>query len=145
VSEAPHNDLAPPTFTILEASEANGRRIYRTLLRSERGAPYAAILFPPDAGVEAARMGGQPLEPVAPEIRNYFNGWTIYACPAMPAAGVEISFSVPLGKPVEVAAADQSYGLPPDGAFLANSRPLTATPSQDGDVTIVTRRVQLLP
>jgi len=145
VSEAPHNDLAPPTFTILEASEADGRRSYRTLLRSERGAPYAAILFPPGSGIESARMGGQPLEPVTPEIRNYFNGWTIYACPAMPAAGVEISFSVPLGKPVEVSAADQSYGLPPDGAFLANARPLTATPSQDGDVTIVTRRVQLLP
>ena len=145
VSEAPHNDLAPPTFTILEASEADGRRSYRTLLRSERGAPYAAILFPPGSGIESARMGGQPLEPVSPEIRSYFNGWTIYACPAMPAAGVEISFTVPLGKPVEVSAADQSYGLPPDGAFLSNARPLTATPSQDGDVTIVTRRVQLLP
>jgi hypothetical protein len=145
VSEAPHNDLAPPTFTILEASEADGRRSYRTLLRSERGAPYAAILFPPGSGIESARMGGLPLGPVTPEIRSYFNGWTIYACPAMPAAGVEISFSVPLGKPVGVSAADQSYGLPRDGAFLANARPLTATPSQDGDVTIVTRRVELLP
>jgi hypothetical protein len=145
VSEAPHNDLAPPTFTILEASEAAGRRSYRTLLRSERGAPYAAILFPPGSGIESARMGGQPLEPVTPEIRRYFNGWTIYACPAMPAAGVEISFTVPLGKPVEVSAADESYSLPRDGAFLVNARPLTATPSQDGDVTIVTRRVQLLP
>jgi Peptidase family M28 len=145
VSEAPHNDLAPPTFTILEASGGAGLRSYRTLLRSERGAPYAAILFPPGSGVESARMSGQPLEPVAPEIRSYFNGWTIYACPAMPAAGVEISFSVPLGKPVEVSAADQSYGLPPDGKFLANARPFTATPSQDGDITIVTRRVQLLP
>jgi len=63
----------------------------------------------------------------------------------MPAGGVEISFSVPVGKPVEVSAADQSYGLPPDGAFLANSRPLTATQSQNGDVTIVSRRVQFLP
>jgi hypothetical protein len=63
----------------------------------------------------------------------------------MPEAGIEVSFSVPLGKSVEVSAVDQSYGLPPEGAFLANSRPLTATPSQNGDVTLVTRRVQLLP
>jgi hypothetical protein len=63
----------------------------------------------------------------------------------MPAVGVEISFTVPLGTPVEVSAADESYSLPRDGAFLVNARPLTATPSQDGDVTIVTRRVQLLP
>jgi hypothetical protein len=145
VSEAPHLDLAPPTFTILEAAESDGHRNYRTLLRSERGAPYAAILFPPGSGVDSVRVGGQPTEALSPAIRNYFNGWTIYACPTMPAAGVEIAFSVPLGKPVEVSAADQSYGLPPDGAFLAKSRPLTATPSQNGDVTIVTRRVQLLP
>jgi Peptidase family M28 len=145
VSEAPHLDLAPPTFTILEVAESDARRNYRTLLRSERGAPYAAILFPPGSGVDSVRVGGQPVEPLQPGIREYFNGWTIYACPAMPAGGVEIGFSVPLGKPVEVSAADQSYGLPPDGAFLAKSRPLTATPSQNGDVTIISRRVQLLP
>jgi hypothetical protein len=145
ISEAPHEDLAPPTFTILEAASSEAHRTYRTLLRSERGAPYAAILLPPGSGVDSVRMSGQPVEPVAAELRAYFNGWTVYACPTMPAAGVEISFSVPLGKPVEVYAADQSFGLPPDGAFLANARPLTATPSQNGDVTIVTRRVQLLP
>jgi hypothetical protein len=63
----------------------------------------------------------------------------------MPAAGVEITFSLPDGKPVEVSAVDQSYGLPPEGMFLLNSRPLKATPSQEGDVTIVSRRVELIP
>ena len=145
VSDAPHLDLAPPTFTILESSEGGGRRNYRALLRSERGAPYAAVLFPPDADIESVRVGGQPVPAIAQEIRNLFNGWSIYACPAMPAGGVEIGFSVPLGKTVEVSAADQSYGLPDEGKFLVNSRPLTATPSQNGDVTIVSRRVQLLP
>jgi len=145
VSDAPHLDLAPPTFTILESSQGDGRRNYRTLLRSERGAPFAALLFPPDTGVENVRMAGQPLPPATEGTRSLFNGWVAYACPAMPASGVEVSFSVPLGKTVEVSAADQSYGLPPEGSFLLNSRPLTATPSQNGDVTIVTRRVQLLP
>ena len=146
LSDAPHLDLAPPTFTILEASsQADGRRHYRTLLRSERGATYAAIFFPPDSDVESVRMGGQSIAGVTPEIRAYSNGWTVYACPTMPAAGVEISFSVPVGKTVEVSAADQSFGLPNEGAFLENARPLTATPSQNGDVTIVSRRVQLLP
>ena len=145
VSDAPHLDLAPPTFTVLESSEADGRRDYRTLLRSERGAPYAAIFFPPGSDVQSVRMGGQPIPGVTAEIRDYFNGWTVYACPAMPAGGVEISFSVPLGKTVEISAADQSYSLPDEGAFLENARPLTATASQNGDVTIVSRRVQLLP
>jgi Peptidase family M28 len=145
VADAPHLDLAPPTFTILESSEADGRRNYRALLRSERGAPFAAILFPPDAGVESVRIGGQPLPPEIPAVRALLNGWTAYACPAMPAGGIEVSFSVPLGKTVEVSAADQSYGLPPDGTFLLDSRPFTATPSQNGDVTVVRRSVQLLP
>jgi hypothetical protein len=145
LSDAPHLELPPPTFTILESTEGDGRRNYRALLRSERGAPFAAFFFPPGADVESVRIRGQPLPPATQGIRNYFNGWTAYACPALPAGGIEVSFSVPLGKPVELSAADQSYGLPPDGMFLVNSRPLTATPSQNGDVTIVRRRVQLLP
>jgi hypothetical protein len=145
VSDAPHLDLAPPTFTILELSQGEGRRNYRTLLRSERGAPYAAVFFPPGANIDSVRVGGQPVPAIPQEIRNYFNSWSVYACPAMPAGGVEISFSAPLGKSVEVLAADESYGLPDEGTFLANSRPLTATQSQNGDVTIISRRVQLLP
>ena len=145
VADAPHLDLAPPTFTILEASKTDGRRSYSALLRSERGAPFVAVLFPPDAGVESVRMEGQPLEPETGRVRQNFNGWTVYACPTIPAGGVEISFTVPVGKPIEVSADDQSYGLPQKGTFLLNSRPLTATPSGMGDVTIVTRRVQLLP
>ncbi len=145
VAAAPRLDFAPPTFTVLEASEANGRRRYRALLRSERGAPWAAALFSPSAGVESVSIEGRPMPPEIPPIRNFYHGWTVYSCPAMPAGGIEISFSVPVGKPVEISASDQSYGLPPEGRFLLNSRPLTATPSQNGDVTIISRRVQLLP
>lgn len=145
VAAAPRLDFAPPTFTVLEASEANGRRIYRALLRSERGAPWAAASFPPSAGIESVSIAGRTMPPELSPIRNFYHGWTVYSCPAMPAAGIEISFSVPVGKPVEISASDQSYGLPPEGGFLLNSRPLTATPSQNGDVTIISRSVQLLP
>jgi hypothetical protein len=145
VAPAPRLDFAPPTFTVLEASETNGKRTYRALLRSERGAPWAAALFPPTSGIESVRIGGQQVEPESSLVRGFYHGWTAYSCPAMPAGGIEISFSVPVGKAVEVSASDRSYGLPPEGRFLLNSRPSTATPSQDGDVTIVSRRVQLLP
>ena len=134
---APRLDFPPPTFTVLETSEADGRRLYRALLRSERGAPWAAAMFPPTSGVESVRIGGQPVQSEISPVRDFYHGWMVYSCPAMPSGGIEISFSVPVGKPVEVSASDQSYGLPPEGRFLLNSRPLTATPSQDGDVTIV--------
>jgi len=144
-SDAPGVDASAPTFTILQSTQAGGRQIYQALLRSERAAPSAAVFFPPDADVEDVRVGGQALPPEVPRIRQYFNGWAMYRCDAMPADGVEIDFSLPVGKPVEVSAADESYGLPPVSAFLLMARPLKAAPSQDGDTTVVTRRVQLLP
>ncbi|HTZ99266.1 MAG TPA: M28 family peptidase [Candidatus Aquilonibacter sp.] len=144
-SDAPGIDASAPTFTILQSSQANGRQTYQALLRSERGAPVAAVFFPGDADVEDARVGGQALPPEDPRIRQYFNGWAMYRCDSMPAGGVEIDFSLPVGRPVEVSVADESYGLPADGDFLLKARPLKATPSQDGDITVVSRRVQLLP
>jgi hypothetical protein len=63
----------------------------------------------------------------------------------MPARGVEISFSLPIGKPVLVTVVDRSYRLPDEGEFLVNARPLTAVPSGEGDVTVFSRRVELNP
>jgi hypothetical protein len=46
---------------------------------------------------------------------------------------------------VEVYVLDVTYALPLEGMFLLKSRPLTATPFGEGDCTIASRRVQLLP
>jgi len=138
-------DLAPPTFTILDSSVAGDRRAYRTLLRSERAAPDASVFFPPGSGIDSVRMEGEPLQPQGERERQFLNGWAYYSCATMPAKGVELSFTLPVGKPVEVYAVDKTYSLPLEGSFLLKARPLTATKSQDGDVTLVTRRVQLLP
>ena len=145
LADAPSVSFSAPTFTVLDSGQENGRRTYQALLRSERGASSAGVFFPPDSDVQDVRVEGQPLQPEIPGIRQYFNGWSAYRCLAMPAGGVEISFSLPAGKPVDVSAVDQTYGLPPEGAFLLKARPLTAAPSQDGDVTVVTRRVELIP
>ena len=61
VVSAPHLDLPPPTFTILELSAAAGKRMYHALLRSERGAPEAAVLFPPDSGIESVSAENEAL------------------------------------------------------------------------------------
>lgn len=145
LADAPHLDVAPPTFTILDSSEANGKRTYRALLRSERGATQATVFFPPDSGIKDLQAEGVALPPETSRIRNYLNGWTMFNCVTMMAKGVEMSFSLREGKPVEVYAFDQTFRLPDEGNFLLKSRPLTATPSQDGDVTVVSRRVQLNP
>jgi len=145
LADAPPLDLAAPTFTILESTVDGSRRSYRTLLRSERGATDASVLFPPDAGIESVRIEGEPVQSETEHMRQYLNGWTYYDCPTMTPKGIEIRFTLPTGKPVEVYAVDQKYGLPAEGKFLLNARPFTARPSQEGDVTTVSRKVQLLP
>ncbi|MGA6959735.1 MAG: M20/M25/M40 family metallo-hydrolase, partial [Candidatus Acidiferrales bacterium] len=142
---APHLDLAPPTFTILDLSAVGGKRIYRALLRSERGAPEAAVLFPPDSGIESVSAESQALPPESEKFRRRVNGWFVYHFSAMPAKGVELSFTLPAGKAVEVYALDSTYSLPLEGLFLLKARPLTAVPYGSGDRTIVSRRVEFLP
>jgi len=144
-ADAPHVDLPAPTFTILDSSVATGRHSFRALLRSERGAPDAMVLFPPDSGVDSVRINGLPVEPETAAIGRYLNGWTIYESYTTPAKGIEIAFTLPVGKPVEVYVLDTNSGLPPDGLFLLKARPLNATPFSNGDMTIVSRRVQLMP
>lgn len=145
VSGAPQLGLAAPTFTILESSVADGNRLYRTLLRSERGAPEAMVLFAPDSGIDSARMSDLAVPPESERVRRYLKGWTLYDCATMPAKGVQLSFTLSVGRAVEVYVIDKTFRLPGEGDFLLKSRPLTATRSQDGDITVVSRRIQLIP
>jgi len=145
LADAPHLEIAPPTFTILESSESGGKRQYRALLRSERGAPQAVVFFPPDSGIDQVHIQDEPIPHKTDRVLRYFNGWDLYRCMTMPAKGIEMQFELPLGKPVEVYVLDLSYGLPLEGMFVMKSRPLTATSYQQGDATILTRRIQLNP
>ena len=145
LADAPHLEIAAPTLTILESSESGGKRQYRALLRSERGAPQAAVFFPPDSGIDQVQIQGLSIPLKNERILRYFNGWNLYRCMTMPAKGIEIKFELPLGKPVELYVLDLSYLLPLEGMFVVKSRPLTATAFSQGDVTILTRKVQLNP
>jgi hypothetical protein len=142
---APGLDNPAPTLTILASTPVADRRNYRALLRSERGASEAMVLFPPGSNVSAARINDVAVEGDSSWSHRLFGDWEIYRCLTTPAGGVEIAFSLPAGKPLEVYALDATYGLPPGGKFLLDARPFTAAPSQDGDVTIVSRRVQFIP
>ena len=145
LADAPNLNVAPPTFTILDSAEVNGKRTYRALLRSERGATQAMVFFPPNSEIQDVRAEDLPMPPQSKLVRNYLNGWSVFSCVTMTAKGIAIDFTLPEGKPIEVYAVDQTFRLPEEGSFLLKSRPLTATPSQDGDVTLVSRRVQLNP
>ena len=142
---APRLAASEPTFTILESSVGAGVRKYRALLRSERGASEALILFPAKSGIENVSMQGQPIELAGGRQVSFFGGWNVYRCLGVPPEGVQMSFTLPPGKPLQLYVVDVSFGLPSEGQFLLNSRPLTAVPSQDGDITLISRGVQLIP
>jgi hypothetical protein len=103
------------------------------------------VYFPPDSGVDAVQVEGQNVVPESASIRRELNGWFVYSCETIPAKGVEIRFTLPAGKAVQVDAVDTTFALPLEGMFLLKSRPFPATPFQDGDRTVVVRHVELLP
>jgi hypothetical protein len=145
LAAAPVLGIAAPTLTILQSTREGDRQVYRALLRSERGAPEALALFPPGADAEIVQMNGESIGNGSARLRRSLGGWSMYRCLTMPAEGVQISFSLPLGKPLAIFAVDASYGLPPEGNFLLRARPSIAIPSQEGDVTILSRHVLLNP
>jgi len=69
----------------------------------------------------------------------------LYGDVDVPADGLEMKFTLPSSTPVQALLLDESYGLPPQGAFLANARPDTAVANNSGDAVTVTRRVTLKP
>jgi hypothetical protein len=145
LAAAPGVGVAAPTFTILQSMREGNRQVYRALLRSERGAPEALALFPPGDDAEMVKMNDEPIENGSTRLRRSLGGWSIYRCLTMTPEGVQLSFTLPVGKSLTIFAVDASYGLPPEGRFLVKARPPTATPSQEGDVTIVSRHVLLNP
>ena len=102
-------------------------------------------MFPPNSRIDSVQAADEPVQPQTEKVRQYQNNWYAYDFYALPAKGVELSFTLPAGKPVEVYVLDVTYALPLEGMFLLKSRPLTATPFGEGDCTIASRRVQLLP
>ena len=145
VSPAPRLASSAPSFTILASSTNANERRYRALLKSERGASEVVVLFPPKSGVSNVSMQGQSLDGASEKEIFFFGDWNVYRCLAVPSEGVEMVFTLPSGKPLQIFVVDVSYGLPTEGKFLLDSRPLTAVPSQDGDVSLVSRSVQFIP
>jgi hypothetical protein len=73
------------------------------------------------------------------------SGATLLDVVALPAAGVEFSIDAAGRVPVAVQVFDQSYAFPEEGEALRGARPVNATSSQDGDMTVVHRTVSLDP
>lgn len=142
-SKAPALNLAPPELEVESASVANDRTSYDMRLKSPRGAPVILLAFAPDAKPESVTMAGHSVPDLSARMLNYTHGWRVYRCVDTPPEGVDMDFSLAGTNPVPVFLFDESYGLPPQGTFLKGARPSTTTQIQNGDTTVVERRVTL--
>jgi hypothetical protein len=99
-------------------------------------------MFPPTTHVESVTIQGRPVS-IHPRFLRQSQGWRTYTCLTLPPEGVEIRLVIADHGPIEGFVLDQSPGVPAVGEWLTRARPITAAPFQDGDVTLVTRRLRL--
>jgi hypothetical protein len=139
---APELNAAAPELTVLEDSTAGGKRHLRLRLTSLRGAPVGTVWIPADARLTSIAIDGQP---VPMEDLGRPEGWRWRFCSnlTLPARGSELDVVLGATQPTDWYVLDRSYGLPPLGKALLAARSKNAMPGQDGDVTVVSRKVRI--
>jgi Peptidase family M28 len=135
-----------PELQVLESVVAGGKRHLRLRLVSRRGASSGSVWVPGWAKPESVTIAGHQVPatgwrgsrpPWGP------SDWRAYSDVTLPAAGCELDMVLGETGPLEVYAVDVTPGLPPAGAALLAARPPTAVPLQQGDTTMVSRKVKL--
>ena len=142
-ADAPALKLAAPQLTQIPGADRGRMEL---LLRSARGAPKAFVIFPAAAKIHEVEVA-TPSGPLRAKLHTLRNGATIVVAPDIPEAGLQFWVHAP-AEPMAALVFDESYGLSrelTDAEKLQRSRPKNATSSQDGDITVVQRTVQLDP
>ncbi len=144
VAPAPHLDAPGPQVSVLEDSVSGDKRTLRLLLTSNRGCPEAALVVPKEAKLISATVDGAATETEAPGRRQGPPpDHQSYGSLTTPPEGVEIVLVLGTAAPLDALVYDLSSGLPPAGAALLKARPASAVPFQDGDTTLLVRKVRL--
>jgi MFS family permease len=138
---APRLNAAAPELTVLEDSTAGGKRHLRLRLTSPRGAPVGTVYVPAGAKLASIEIDGQPVPLADPGLLS--GGWQLYTNLTLPAQGSELDVVLGTAQPLDWYVSDRTYGLPPTGQALLTARAKSAVPIQDGDVTLVSRKVRI--
>lgn len=142
LAPAPPLNAPAPTLAVVEDSAAGGKRRLRLRFTSMRGAPLGTLVVPTAAKLESIKIDGQAIaldRPAGPPGARWrqFNHYT------MPPQGSEIEVVLGAAQPLDWYVFDRSYGLPPAGQGLIAARPRDAAAIQEGDVTVVSRKVRI--
>jgi hypothetical protein len=145
---APSMALPAPQVSVLEDSAAggksDGKRRLRLLLTSNREARMAGILIPDAAKLESARVEGQevPLRG-SHKTGKPVGDWTELATVTLRPEGIEMEVVLGAAQPLDWYVYDMTSGLPPGGEALVKARPSTAVTFQEGDVTVIARKMRM--
>ena len=127
-----------PGLEVVSSEQTSGGRAVTLYLRSPRGAEEFDLIVPGER-LAAISVAGKAL-PVAVEEAG--SEAFFLRCYGRTCDGLEVELELTGAEPVEVLVVDYSLGLPEAGAALLQARPATAVPYQEGDLTVVWRRVE---
>ncbi len=142
----PAGAAVAPDLQVLESSVAGGKRHLRLHLVSRRGAMIATLWVPGAAHPESVTVEGHRVPDGGWRVGRPRVGpsdWLRYSDLTLPAAGCDLDLVLGDAGPLELYATDVTPGLPPSGAALLAARPVTAAPFQEGDATVVSRKVKI--
>src|SRR5262249_35762345 len=142
-AEAPDLPLLAPLVSVREDSRFGSARRVRLHIASQRKAPAVFLAIPPSVPIRAVRVAGVPLPTINSRVLAWRGGWHVVSCLTTPVEGIDFDFETAAGPSLEISVGDRSAGLPPEGAGLLQARGRLAAPSDEGDTTVVTRRLKL--
>jgi peptidase M28-like protein len=146
VAPAPPLNAPGPELNVLSDSVSEGKRHLRLQLRSPRGAPIGIVYLPPEARPDSIKMNGQEMLLVTGRqglATGMGGGWRTFSNFTLPPEGCEVELVLGATQPLDWYVVDRSPGLPPFGAELLTARNKAAAPRQEGDTTLVSRRVRI--
>lgn len=137
---APPIPLRPLGIESAAAPPAGGKRAVRLVVRDITAGTRVAIVMLDRRTIESVTVDGVK---VPFDDRRRGREWTTVTLLASGKEDSELVIVTSSPAPIETIVRHLIPSLPPAGAALLKSRPPDATPVQSGDMTLVTRRLQL--
>ena len=144
VAAAPVTDAPAPDLEVLSETMEAGQRVVEVQLRSPRGADGISLHVPVDAlaaGDPSVLTAAGYSFDLVPE--DSWQGYYTLDCFGRACDGLVVELRLEEEVPVEVLVVDSSSGLPEGGEDWLQARPATAVPRNEGDLTLLLRRVDL--
>jgi hypothetical protein len=152
VAEAPLTEAPAPDLELLSDTMEAGQRVVEVQLRSPRGAEGISLHVPMGALAEgdpsAVTAAGYRFDLVAEDaVGGYYSlewgGYYTLDCFGRGCDGLVVELRLQGEAPVEVLVVDSTSGLPAGGDVWLQARPDTAVPVNEGDLTLLMKRVDL--